>query len=242
MRTLKQLAYDVLNRPWPIGIRYNGHKLWGWKPIKIRHPHEPETVAFIKAYVKPGMFVADIGANVGFYTLLLSDLVGKDGTVIAYEPDPKNFTWLKKAVDYHARKRGWNNIQMRKSAVGEHEGTLMLYGRSGSGQNSIEYKVGPALYDVHVERLDSRVVFAKIDVEGHEVSVLKGMRRKTPCTVEYSKTIFKRTGQSGLKYIDDIRTLGYDISIIEKDGITHRLEGHIRDEAIGHVNLFLKPL
>ena len=47
-----------------------------------------------KNIIKPGMRVLDLGANIGFYTVLFSKLVGENGKVFAFEPDPKNFKYL----------------------------------------------------------------------------------------------------------------------------------------------------
>ena len=67
---------------------------------------EPRTVAVFKKYVKPGMTVLDIGAQKGHHTLQLAKLVGKEGKVIAFEPDPEMFALLKENMALN----GFNNI------------------------------------------------------------------------------------------------------------------------------------
>jgi len=56
---------------------------------------------FLKKFVRPGMSVVDIGANIGYYTLLLSQLVGRDGSVTAFEPDPNNYRLLLKNIVFN---------------------------------------------------------------------------------------------------------------------------------------------
>src|SRR5262245_38631853 len=86
----------------PVKIRHTepNARLW----LGLRHHldiimggaagYEPESVSIFKAWIHPGDAVLDIGANVGFHTVLLSRLVGATGTVHAYEPDPDNVALL----------------------------------------------------------------------------------------------------------------------------------------------------
>jgi ubiquinone/menaquinone biosynthesis C-methylase UbiE len=69
-----------------------------YKPLYFFYKNisDKEKIEYIKKNVKPGMFALDIGANIGFYTVLLSKMVGREGRVIAFEPDVKNFNFLKR--------------------------------------------------------------------------------------------------------------------------------------------------
>src|SRR6516162_2342073 len=58
------------------------------------HPYDPRIAAVIGRYVKPGMAVVDIGANIGCLTMLLASLVGPSGLVVAVEPNPENVKLL----------------------------------------------------------------------------------------------------------------------------------------------------
>src|ERR1700728_4292554 len=60
-----------------------------WKRYRDR-----ELISFLEKHVKPGMTVVDIGANIGFYSVLFSKLVGEKGSVHAFEPDSTNFKHL----------------------------------------------------------------------------------------------------------------------------------------------------
>ena len=60
--------------------------------------YEPEETRLFRSKCRPGDTVIDVGANVGWYTVIASKLVGKKGRVIAFEPEPVNFAILKKNV------------------------------------------------------------------------------------------------------------------------------------------------
>ena len=64
------------------------------RQLECTSAYEPETVATFQALVQPGMTVVDIGANLGHHTLILADLVGKTGSVHAFEPHPETFEQL----------------------------------------------------------------------------------------------------------------------------------------------------
>lgn len=67
--------------------------------------HEPLMTEIIKRETKEGDVVLDIGAHIGYYTLMFARLVGKEGKVFAFEPDPDNFTLLKKNIEINRDQR-----------------------------------------------------------------------------------------------------------------------------------------
>ncbi|MEK7114206.1 MAG: FkbM family methyltransferase [Patescibacteria group bacterium] len=139
---------------------------------------------FLVQFLQEGDVCIDIGANVGFYTLLASVLVGESGKVHAFEPTPRTFEVLcKNTADK-------NNVMRINAALMDAEGKRRLvdYGVLKSGLNAILPDSGApeALNVVPVETttLDSyclmhgiRPTFIKIDTEGAEEMVLKGGRR-----------------------------------------------------------------
>lgn len=139
--------------------------------------------SFVENYLRPGMVVVDIGAHHGFYTLLASRKVGSDGRVLAIEASPRE----RKKLRLHLRINSCRNVEIENSAVGEREADSELYlvfGRE-TGCNSLRR---PAVSEpnsavsIHIERLDdmlhrrkiAAVDLVKIDVEGAELSALKG--------------------------------------------------------------------
>jgi FkbM family methyltransferase len=138
---------------------------------------------FVEHFLQSGMTVLDIGAHHGYYTLLASRKVGPQGFVLAVEASPRERGRLRT----HLRINGCKNVEVESRALGEAEGTAELYLVRGSesGCNSLrkpDVNQETEVLNVPIERLDrvlqdrgiERVDFLKLDVEGAELSVLKG--------------------------------------------------------------------
>ncbi len=142
----------------------------------------PET-AFFCAVCQPGMTFLDIGANIGYYTALASPRVGETGRIVALEPDPENFGYLQK----NAAAKGARNAICIQKAAGAEPGTLRLYvNRENRGDNRLyPNDLCDSSYEVEVDTVDAmlrdtgveRVDLIKIDVQGFEGHVLRGMRQ-----------------------------------------------------------------
>ncbi len=139
--------------------------------------YEPETSQVFRYFIKKGMYVMDIGANIGYYTLLSSSLLRNTGMVVAFEPELSNFNllsenvWMNKCL----------NVICVNSAVGGLDGVTNLnVSNTESGEHSIcSVRLPDEIRSVRITKVDSfgltKVDFIKIDVEGAEVSVLQGM-------------------------------------------------------------------
>lgn len=144
---------------------------------------EPRVVNAIVEIVKPGSHVVDIGAHVGFYTLLLSKLVGSEGVVLAFEPLTWNFSVLIENVKIN----GCKQVKPINKAVLDRPCKLAAnICNDGPLPGSISFSaldepVGSGVEAVSLDEFiqDKRLVvhFLKIDVEGSESLVLKGAAR-----------------------------------------------------------------
>jgi FkbM family methyltransferase len=142
---------------------------------------EPE-VAFLRRLVRPGFRAVDIGANLGFYTILLATGCGPSGRVWAFEPDSSPSALLRRSLALN----GLANTEILEFAVGEHEGEGALERGVSSEGNMVRYGVAPrdAADRVKITRLDDvaqragirDIDFIKIDAEGSEVPILRGGR------------------------------------------------------------------
>jgi FkbM family methyltransferase len=127
--------------------------------------------------IKQGDVVVDVGAYVGYYTVLLTMLVGPKGKVYAFEPEPENFAFLNKNVGFNDAK-----AVVYKSAVGETTGTTELYiDAENKGDHRIyDSKDGRDVIIVSKVKLDSIIKppinFLKLDVQGSETLVLRGAK------------------------------------------------------------------
>lgn len=126
----------------------------------------------------------DVGANVGFFSILMAKLVGASGRVHAIEPVP----WNARAVRWNARLNRFKHIAVHGAALSDHSGTAeLLLARHIGGAMLSEVGRPPdesGRIVVRVDTLDALVTrhhidppdFVKIDVEGAEIKVLRGMR------------------------------------------------------------------
>ena len=146
---------------------------------------EPEVQKVCQFLVQPGMVVFDIGANIGFFTILFGRLVGEKGQVYAFEP----FSEAATQANENARLNEMSQIEVVRAAVGsqcgEEEfllGESSLMGRLSDGrvnhtETVVSEKVPVVTIDHFVlERNHAPPSFVKIDVEGGEVDVLHGMK------------------------------------------------------------------
>lgn len=144
---------------------------------------EPNLTAFLSARLRPGDIFVDVGANIGYFTLLASRLVGRDGKVIAVEASPNIFARLSDNL----RRNHATNVAATNIAVSDRVGTTQLFLGSDSniGQTGTvatpgsryECDIATTPLDTLLDGIDAaRVRFVKVDVEGAEWSVLQGMQ------------------------------------------------------------------
>ena len=145
--------------------------------------YEPVTTLLVRELVQPGDTFIDAGANIGFYSLVLSASRPRV-RIIAFEPNPKNFAMLSE----NARVNGFTQITCEPLAMSDTEGTATLYlsasDMSASLQSNFEgnlessVKVRTATLDGYLERnaTQGRLI-VKVDVEGHEESFFSGAQR-----------------------------------------------------------------
>ncbi|WP_242529326.1 FkbM family methyltransferase [Methylacidimicrobium sp. B4] len=140
---------------------------------------EEEFQEALSRAIQPGMSYWDIGANVGFYTLLGSQRAGPRGQVIAIEPDPENVRRLRAAVARNLLE----NVQVVETALSSCEGTMALE-RSGPmshlrmGQEKLTAAETILVAVSTMEKLAERIGapdVVKMDVEGAEIEVFRGM-------------------------------------------------------------------
>lgn len=149
----------------------------------------------LAACIEPGQTFVDVGANVGFYTLTLAQLVGPSGKVVAFEPGPRTVERLRGHVARNPSVGG--RVDVRQVAVSDAAGTCVLhdYGAGDSGKLSgraIGGEAAVAKVEVRQATLDEELAglnpaLIKIDVEGLEPEVLLGaretLRRARPVVV-----------------------------------------------------------
>jgi FkbM family methyltransferase len=174
---LKRLAARL-----PNGAQHELRRLFFRSQIRRRSfYHDEREYALLDRLLRPGDWALDIGANVGHYTMRMAELVGPQGRVIAVEPVLDTFALLSENV----RHFGHANVSLLNCAASDCTSTMgMEIPRCSHGlQNFYQAHIVPAAGGLTILALaiDSlnlpSVRVVKIDAEGHELSVLKGMRK-----------------------------------------------------------------
>jgi FkbM family methyltransferase len=162
------------------------HRAW-----RLRLRHERQELAFLRQQILPGHTVVDIGANKGAYTYWLSKATGTTGRVVAFEPQPRLANHL------HELRHDFRlaNVEIVNAALSETPGVGQLLQPAANplgGATLAPLEGSVASLEVRLETLDrffgdcagATVGFIKCDVEGHELSVLRGgeslLRRDRP--------------------------------------------------------------
>ena len=152
----------------------------------FRGGYEPETTAFLRNNIRDKKCFFDIGANVGYYTLLAAEWMQQGSQIHAFEPSPEVFQQLQRTVR-HAR--GAANIHLSSTALSNTDGKAAFYLPTngawtlGSLTQDFSYARGGTPIQVPTTRLDTychthgvpRIDLIKMDVEGAEKQVLEGM-------------------------------------------------------------------
>jgi FkbM family methyltransferase len=173
------------------------------------------------SFVKSGMIIFDIGANMGDTALHFAKLIGEKGAVLAFEPDEKNY----KRATRNISANEMTNISLHNIGLGHLNGTLKLYrvNSENLGMNRILNTPSDLPYKIiEVQKLDdyisknkiSKIDLIKIDVEGFEMNVLKGasglLKTIRPLLfIEIDEENLKEQNSSTSSLIDYLNELGY---------------------------------
>jgi FkbM family methyltransferase len=189
---LWRVIFYALRPSQPFVMRTAGYPLWVHprkgtlsRAVIRRGYWEPGVTAAFVEHLAPGAGVIDIGANFGHFTLTAANRVGRDGIVIAFEPEPRTFALLSENV----RLGAYANVRIEQKAVSDSAGVLALAIDTGNpGGHSLtaaNIAAGAERVDVDVVTIDGylaahlpgrRIDVIKIDVQGFESHVLRGAR------------------------------------------------------------------
>lgn len=157
--------------------------------IAVSGVWEPHVTAVVRALLRSGDVFVDVGAHVGYYTLLGASVVGERGHVYAFEPSHARVAEIRG----HLQRNGLENVTLLELAAGSAEGTVTLYEapRTNTSASTVVVravdpaaaKTGYSTSRVAIARADrcilpahlDRVRVVKVDVEGYEVEVLDGL-------------------------------------------------------------------
>ena len=194
------------------------------------HSHEPHETALFRRVLRRGDVVLDVGAHVGYFTILAGSLVGREGQVHAFEPVPSNFS----ALEMNVARNSMRHVLLNRVAVSGGNGVMTLGLHPdrllGTGHASAMYSKGGSELAVTVPAVtlddyiedhvrDSRIRLVKLDVEGLEASALAGFHRTLASrppdvlVVEINPDMLSRNGRSVDDVTGPLRASGFEIFV-----------------------------
>jgi FkbM family methyltransferase len=223
------------------------------------HPYDPGIAAIFNRYVKSGMAVVDIGANIGCFTMLLASLVGPSGLVVAVEPNPENI----KLLEASRRVNGFDQVLVIQAAAGRQTGLLALNVSHSNGMTGdlpgkfdaiFASRPVPCFALDAILPKDRRISVIKIDTEGAELNALIGLSETIdhdrPMIVsEFSPGTLPGISRcTGPEYLRFLIAKGYRIGVIEHDGSENRfgddvdgVMGVCSRSGVDHIDIIATP-
>lgn len=211
----------------------------------VRGHYELNETAFVQATIQPGWNVLDIGANIGYFSMLCATLAGAEGHVYAFEPMHLNAAMLARSI---AENGYAERITLTEAAVGATTGTVQityLEQQINSGgvhlvpEGQTGY-AGHAVADVPMIVLDQielrrPIQFIKIDIEGAEPLALRGARtllqqdRPLIMSEVHAELLRRIGGVSVADYLAELELLGYASHLLENGQIGSQITSHDLD-------------
>lgn len=184
---------------------------------------EPKTMRLMRRLLRPGMTFVDVGAHIGWHTLLAARAVGRTGHVYAFEPDPSNFHLLRKNVavnEYEGR------ATLVPAAICDCVRRVTLFAHGHGSVCSTMFgmpRIGAECIEVEATSLDQffgerdwpPVDFIKMDIEGAEGVALRGMRevsrrnRDLKLIIEYVPPNLRAAGTTPHRLFEVFEELGF---------------------------------
>lgn len=208
--------------------------------------------------LKPGSVFVDVGANIGYYTVIADALVGKTGAIYAFEPERENFSLLQKNANQSAcghitlthaglsNRNGRAQLFLSINNLGDHR----LFDRGKRQSQQVNLLAGDDFFS------GQHIDFLKIDTQGAEYQVIDGLKHTIQDNIEHLDMVLEfwpwgllEAGSSAGELIELIRPFNFNIHVI--DHIGHKLLPSHCDELLefsettllpehqGFVNLFL---
>ncbi|WP_428394021.1 FkbM family methyltransferase [Lichenicoccus sp.] len=221
--------------------------------------YEPEIAALFRQILRPGMGVIDIGANMGFFTMLSASLVGDAGYVLAVEPNARNAGLL----ECSRQLNGFAQVQVAQVAAGPATGLLALHSAQSTGTASevpagleamLSARTVPSLSLDCLIPPERRIDFIKVDVDGGEYTALLGCRQTIARDRPLIVSEFSPGAMPGISCVDGeayLRWLGgfgYEVSVIEPDGTLTPMQQRWADvlaahraRGIDHIDILATP-
>lgn len=233
VRGMRDILYKILTPKQKTYLKFDGFQMYVdpqdtgvSRELIGKNIYESlETSLFLET-VTTNSVIVDVGANIGYYSLLA--VVGSQGsaTVYSFEPEPNSYRYLLDNIELNQTRA----IVPVNMALSDQEGSICFFVHDSNGGKHSIVKPGTTSTQIHVEAttLDlfarnhhlKRLDILKLDVEGAEGRVINGaietIRRFRPIIfMEYTPDWLAKTEIDPEKLLHTLQTLGYSISLID---------------------------
>jgi FkbM family methyltransferase len=190
--------------------------------------HEGLVTKFLQCFLRSGLTCFDVGANIGYYSLLFSKLVGPFGQVHGFEPCPNEFGRLQRNVFLN----DMSNINLHQIALGDIKGKIGITKWKKGGLTRVSSSNDDFFHEARSTTLDDfckikkiyKINVIKVDIEGYEVKFLHGaletiLRNKPTIVIELNPTALDIFGNNVLEIKEILCNMGYTLYKTHRKGL-----------------------
>lgn len=237
LRDLRDALYRIIRPSKPRVVQLSGFSLWvdpstagGVVPwLMLDDVHEPSETERIRAALPRGGTFVDIGANIGYYSVLAATIAGTEGRVYAFEPEPENFATLERNIALNRL----DNVVAVQAACSDRAGEMVLHldPENAGGHHLHDAGEGGDRRTIRALTLDDyfrdhkgSIDLIKMDIQGHEPAALRGMtgilraHPETRLITEFDAPMLAGAGSSPEEYLAALSALGYRFTILSDYG------------------------
>jgi len=186
------------------------------------YPYVEEQTDFFKKNIKEGDVVLDLGANIGYFTCLFAQLVGKSGKVFAFEPEPNNFKILKKNVKINE----YQNIVLEQKAVSNIKSKIKMYLSNSPKDHRIynthdnreSIEIECITLDEYFKDFNQKIDFVKSNIQGADYAAFQGMKlifekskSNIVMAIEFNPAMIKEFGGNAEEFLDKLLVDGFKL-------------------------------
>lgn len=209
----------------------DGHKLFldseDSLRLSINKVYEPFEIDIAKKEIHKGDTVLELGAYIGYHTLIFAKLVGDNGKVIAFEPEPNNFELLKRNVEVN----NYKNIILVQKAVSNKTGKIKIYlSKKNKGDHRIfDSRDNRDFTEIDAIRLDeyfknnkNKINFIWMSIQGAEFDAIQGMSdilresKNVKIVSEFTPHLLEKFGRKSEEYLRTLQDYGFKIQHLDR--------------------------